>query len=332
MSGRRWPAEWEPHEATWIVWPWDASIWGPHHEGAQRAIAASIAALSHHERVDVLVPSAAWSFAVRERVERHGGRADAVRIACAPSDDVWVRDAGPTVIFEDARRRCIDWNFDAWGGKFPHAHDAGAAERLASAAGLERERAPFTFEGGAIEGDGAGTVLCTRSVARARGAGGVDAVEGALCALLGAERVVWLERGMGSDDTDGHVDTLARFAPSGAILAHAAASSSHPDADALEANLATLRGVFEEVVPLPAGVLEVDGEVRPASYANFYVANGLVLVPQYGLATDADALALVAAHHPGWRAVPIPCRALVTQGGAIHCATQQLPVPPRSAR
>ena len=112
--------------------------------------------------------------------------------------------------------------------------------------------------------------------------------------------------------------------PEAAGVLRARRSAAPADRTAVEA--------FEEVVPLPAGVLEVDGEVRPASYANFYVANGLVLVPQYGLATDADALALVAAPHPGRRAVPIPCRALVTQGGAIHCATQQLPAPPRSAR
>lgn len=325
MSARRWPAEWEAHEATWIVWPWDASIWGDAHEGAQRAIATAIAALAAHERVDVLVPSPAWAIAVRMRLEALGAPLHAVRTAVVPSDDVWIRDSGPTVVLAGDARRGIDWNFDAWGGKFPHTHDRQIAAHLCERSALERERAPITFEGGAIEGDGQGRVLCTRSVVRGRGAEDLAAVERALRALLGAREVVWLDAGMASDDTDGHVDTLARFAPTGAVLAHRAASDDHPDAATLSANVETLRRAFDCVVPLPAAALEVDGALRPASYANYYVANGVVLVPHFGLSTDAAALEAIAAHHPGRRAVPIPCRALVTQGGAIHCATQQLP-------
>lgn len=327
---RRFPAEWEPHRATLFTWPWDAEIWGREHDAAQNAIAASIAALSHGERVIVHVPAPAWRLAVMHRVRAFGGNVDAVEAQIVASNDVWVRDHGPTLVREGKTLRAIDWNFNAWGGKFPHGDDAGIAAHAAQAAGAVRERAPIVFEGGAIETNGEGVLLSTRSVALTdtRNPGATEAeITAALTALLGVHEVVWLDAGMGCDDTDGHIDTLARFAPNGSLLVHVQAESSHPDAAAMEANAAQLAQTGRwPVVRLAAPTLrDREGALLPASYANFYIGNEVVLAPTYGAPEDSAALAQLAAAFPKRRVVPVDCRALVSQGGAIHCATQQVP-------
>lgn len=327
---RRFPAEWEPHRATLFTWPWDAAIWGREHDGAQDAIAQSVAALSRGERVVVHVPAPAWGLAVAHRVRAFGGDDSAVETRVVPSNDVWVRDHGPTFVQDSAGLRAIDWNFNAWGGKFPHDADTRIAESAALAEGAVRERAPIVFEGGAIETDGNGVLLTTRSVALTdtRNPGATEAgMTHALRTLLGVDEVLWLDAGMACDDTDGHIDTLARFAPNGALLVHTMADSEHPDADAMEANATALEQDGRwPVVRLPAPTLrDRSGELLPASYANFYVGNQVVLAPTYGVPDDTVALHRIGAAHPGRRVVPIDCRALVSQGGAIHCATQQVP-------
>lgn len=331
---RRFPAEWERHEATLLTWPWDAGIWGAHHEGAVQAIARAAAALSHGERVVIHVPSESVAHRARAAVEEHAPDPRRVEFTLVDSDDVWVRDHGPTFVVERTGLVAVDWNFNAWGGKFPHDADARVALAAAANAGAAHERAGIVLEGGALECDGAGTVLCTRSVALTPTRNpGVDeaTIDAEIRRRTGATRVVWLDSGMACDDTDGHVDTLARFAPTGSMLVHVMADPAHPDADALVANLEVLRGALGaalagSVEPLPAATcVDADGELLPASYANFYVGNAVVLVPQYGLDTDDAALAIVGRHHPGREVLGLDCLALVSQGGAIHCATQQVP-------
>ena len=152
---RRFPAEWERHEATLLTWPWDAAIWGAHHEGAVQAIARSAAALSHGERVVIHVPSQSIAQQARAAVEPHGPDARRVEFALVDSDDVWVRDHGPTFVLERSGLVGVDWNFNAWGGKFPHAADALVAAAAAANAGAAHERAAIVLEGGALECDGA---------------------------------------------------------------------------------------------------------------------------------------------------------------------------------
>lgn len=330
-GARRWPAEWERHEATLITWPWSAEIWGEAHEAAQHAMAQAVTELSRGEDVVVHVPAPAWEYGVRDRLARLGADATRVRYIIAPSDDVWVRDHGPTFVEAGDRRVAIDWGFNAWGGKFPHERDAQLAATMGATFADTVERAPIVFEGGAIETDGRGTVLTTRSVALTdtRNPGATEAdVEEALRQHLGATDIVWLDAGMSCDDTDGHIDTLARFIAPGRVLVHVCADPTHPDAATLEANRATLATRFD-VTPLPAATLhDTDGQLLPASHANFYIGNEVVLVPTYGIDTDAPALTTLATAFPDHRVAPLDSRALITQGGAIHCATQQLPALP----
>lgn len=326
----RFPAEWEPHEATLFTWPWNGRIWREDHAEAQRAIALAIAALTHFEPVVVLVPDHRRARNVRAQVEAMSGDPERVECVIVPSNDVWVRDHGPTFVTSDEGRRAVDWNFDAWGGKFPHAQDARVAAKAAARFRVPIEKAPFVLEGGAIETDGKGTLLTTESVVlnpnRNASLSHDDATE-SLKELLGVDEVVWLKRGMASDDTDGHIDTLARFTPSGTILVHAVEDLEHPDAEVLADNELTLRRHERwPIRAIPADtVRSAQGDVLPASYMNFYAGNGVVLVPAYDVSSDADALRMVGDAFPGYETVQIPCRALVGQGGAIHCATQQVP-------
>lgn len=329
---RRFPAEWEPHEATLLTWPWDGRIWGAEHGEAEACIARAAGLVCRSERVEVHVPDEEVAHRARALIETlsPGAPLERLRFVVLGSDDVWVRDHGPTIVLEGNSRVAIDWRFNAWGGKFPHDRDAHVARAAAGRLGLACEVSSIVLEGGALETDGEGTVLCTRSVALSdtRNPAATEAdVERELCARLGARRIVWLDRGMGCDDTDGHVDTLARFVPGGDVLVHVMEDRDHPDAEAMEENARVLDASLPgRVVRLPAPTIrDREGDLLPASYANFYVANGCVLVPGYGAPGDERARDVIGRCFPGRLASTLDCRALVTQGGAIHCATQQVP-------
>ncbi|MFT4703428.1 MAG: agmatine/peptidylarginine deiminase [Bradymonadia bacterium] len=332
-DARRWPAEWEPHAATIVTWPWDASIWKNAHEGAMDALAKAAALLSHGERVIVLAPSEAWVPAVTGRVSAAGGEMTNIEIALIPSNDFWARDHAPTFVRSATGLVGIDWNFNAWGGKFPHDRDARIAAAVCDLLALDtpcvRERATLTLEGGALETNGQGTVLCTRSVCFTDTRNPIREEATATEELkkrLGADKIVWLDAGMSCDDTDGHIDTLARFVDPNTIAVHVTDDPDHPDAATLEANALTLASLGD-ILRLPAPTIRDErGELLPASYANFYVANSVVLVPAYGHPSlDEQARATLADAFSGRDVHAIDCRALLTQGGAIHCATQQVP-------
>lgn len=295
----------------------------------------AIAALTHDEPVVVFVPDHQRARHVHKFVTDFGGSLDRVECVIVPSNDVWVRDHGPTFVIDGTERVAIDWNFDAWGKKFPYGQDKRVAARAAARFRVPSEHADMVFEGGAIETDGQGTILTTASVALNANRNPHlkrSDVEAELTKRLGAKRIVWLESGMISDDTDGHIDTLARFTPSGVLLVHDVEDPKHPDARTLAANRAVLEGLDGwKVVPLVAATMRDDsGNVLPASYANFYIGNATVLVPAYGLTTDTAAAESVSKVFPNHAVVQVPCAALVGQGGAIHCATQQVPALPSS--
>jgi agmatine deiminase len=339
MSRYVFPAEWAPHAATFLTWAHDASIWGDVHAEVERTFARLAAELLAVERVHLSVPDRATSARVTELLIDAGARLDGLRVHEIASNDVWARDHGPTVVFDrhvaDADPRVfVDWDFNAWGGKFPSALDDLVAGELAARLGARRIRPGIVLEGGGIEVNGAGDLLTTEAVllnpnrnpnhTRAE-------LEAALRDLLGVERIHWLGRGLLGDDTDGHIDDMARFVDERTIVVALPRDPAHPDYDVMRENLARLES-FEgahgpfRIVPLPVPEPVVyRGEHLPASYANFYLANGLALVPVFAQPTDDEALEVLRGLLPGRRVVGIDCRALVTQYGAIHCVTQQLP-------
>lgn len=318
--GFRWPAEWEEHAGTWLTWPHNPDTWPGHLTDAREAFAAMVRALHEQETVNLLVGDAELEDAARATLSEAGVDTARVRFHRIATDDGWMRDCGPVFLVDDAGGRlAVDFGFDAWGGKYPPWEcDAAAGAAVAGAAGVERVACPTVVEGGAIEGDGRGTLLTTGRclLDPARGPGRTrESLERLLADQLAVQRVVWLEGEIEGDDTDGHVDQLARFVAPGRVVAV-------PQ----EATLAPLRAAGLDVLELPpTPAVRVAGAAVPASYANFYLANGVVLVPTFGVPEDARALGLLGELLADRRVVAIPSRALAVGLGAIHCVTQQEP-------
>lgn len=318
--GFRWPAEWEEHAGTWLTWPHNPDTWPGRLAAARDAFAAIVRALHERETVNLLVGDPELEDAARVTLSDAGVDTARVRFHRIATDDGWMRDCGPLFLVDDAGSRlAVDFGFDAWGGKYPPwDRDAAAGAAVAQAAGVERRACATVLEGGAIDGDGRGTVLTTGRclLDPARGPGRTrESLERLLADQLAARRVIWLGGEIEGDDTDGHVDQLARFVAPGRVVA-----VPQP------ATLAPLRAAGFDVVELPAApAVRVDGAAIPASYANFYLANGVVLVPTFGVREDARALALLGELLVERRVVPIPCSALAVGLGAIHCVTQQEP-------
>jgi agmatine deiminase len=340
-AARRWPAEWERHAGTWLCWPHNPNSWPGHLEAAQREYVEILRALQGREPVRLLVADAAAEDGVRRALAKAGVEPErGIEYLHVPTNDSWLRDTGPIVVEERApdgrsARRALAFGFNAWGGKYPPwDRDVEVAPRLARAAGLPVARADFVLEGGSIEGNGRGCVLTTESCllnpnrepGRTR-----EAMEARLAAWLGARQVLWLGDGIEGDDTDGHVDDIARFVDAGTVVA-AVADPSDADAAPLAENLRRLRGMRDQdgkplaVVPLPMPPPHhVDGQRCPASYANFYLANGVALVPVFGAPSDARALDVLRELLPGREVVGIPSRFLVLGLGSVHCLSQQEP-------
>jgi agmatine deiminase len=293
-------------------------------------------ALARHERVRLAVPDRATGERVLADLSSDA-RPNVEPFECE-TDDSWARDIGPTFAFAGRELVALDWRFNSWGGKYaPWDRDDAFAARVAELSGARHVRHDVVLEGGTLEVDGRGTLLITRS-------SGLDhkrnpeldrtAMEALLETSLGVSNVVWLDGAIGGDDTDAHIDNLARFTPAGPVVCARRSERAHVDftaLDRLRSELAAARDAdgrpFELVdLPLPAP-REVAGELMPESYANFYVANDCVLVPVFDSPTDEPALRVLEPLFPGRALVPIRSRALVRGLGSVHCLTQQQPAP-----
>jgi len=338
------PAEWTLHDAVWTAWPHAPDQWLEGLEAPQAALMEMVAAIvaidagdgkPRGERVELLVRDAADEAAARRLL---GPAVAGVRFRHAKYGDVWLRDTGPIFVARRGELAAARFRFDGWGGKYVMPGDSDLAARVMAWAGVNGAAFDFVLEGGAIEVDGEGTVLTTRQcmLGGARNPGlDAAALDARLRWALGAEHVVWLDRGLLNDHTDGHIDTLARFVAPGVVacMESSSARGGDPNREALEGILADLRaartagGAKLEIVTVPSpGVVEdAAGTLLPASYMNFYIANTTVVVPTYGVESDAAAVAAVAAMFPSRRAVAVDGKAVVVGGGAFHCSTQQQP-------
>jgi agmatine deiminase len=328
------PAEWVRHDAVWTAWPHAHEQWAEGLAAPQRALTAMITAivdLDPHdrprgERVELLVRDAGDERAARALL---GPAVAGVRFQYAPYGDVWLRDTGPIFVTRAGEVAAARFRFDGWGGKYVMPGDTEVAARVMQWSGVRGASFDFVLEGGAIEVDGEGLLLTTRQclLAGARNPG-LDArgYEARLRWALGVERVVWLERGLANDHTDGHIDTLARFISPG-VVACMAPAPGDPNHDVLRAIIADLRAAKLEVVtvPSPGAVHDASGALLPASYMNFVIANTTVVVPTYAAAADDAAVAAIAALFPTRRTVAADGKAVVVGGGAFHCSTQQQP-------
>lgn len=332
---RRFPAEWEPQDGVLLAWPHAGTDWAPYLAEAEQVFDDLARRLSSFGR---LVVAAADRAHVERRLTRAGAQLDRVSLFEVATDDTWARDFGPLSVEEGGKPLLLDFGFNGWGLKFPAARDNRVTRRLAEAGafGAPVKTVGLVLEGGSVESDGAGTVLTTAQCLLGpnrnphldrRG------VEAALEAQLGADRVLWLENGyLAGDDTDSHVDTLARLCPADTLV-HVACSDAddeHFEALALMADeLARFRTCDGRpyrllALPWPSPKFDAEGARLPATYANYLVVNGGVLVPTYRDPKDAEALATVAEAFPGREVVGIDCLPLLLQHGSLHCVTMQL--------
>jgi len=340
-AGWRWPAEWEPHRATWLAWPHNPATWPGRLERVYAPYVLMVRVLAERELVCINVCDEAMEAEARGHLAR--GRVDAergVRFHRIPTDDTWARDHGPIFLTrERAGRRekaVVDFGFNSWGGKYgPWDQDDVVPARVAELLGLPRFEPGVILEGGSIDGNGRGTVLTTESclLNPNRGAGRTrEGMESVLGRFLGATHVLWLGDGIEGDDTDGHIDDLARFVDPGTVVTVVEDDPADPNHGPLTENLRRLRGLRDQdgkplaiaTLPMPPPLF-VDGQRCPASYANFYLANGVALVPTFEAPSDARALAILQELLPGRQVVGIPCSDLVFGLGAVHCMTQQEP-------
>jgi agmatine deiminase len=330
----RQPPEWAAHRACWLAWPSDAELWRDELGPAQRELTGLARAIADDggERLEVLVPDAA------REAEAQAAIGPAARLHRIPFGDIWLRDIAPIFARGPEGVVAVRFGFNGWGGKYVLPHDTEVAERIASASGLPERRHNFVLEGGALDTDGAGTFLTTRQCLLNPNRGPIASerdVEARLSAALGATRVIWLERGLQNDHTDGHVDTLARFVREGAVIAMEPRGKEDPNREVLLEILDALRSAKDAAgralvvatMPSAGEVLDPSGRLMPASYANFYIGNRTVVVPTYGDRADDEAVAAIGRQFPGRTTVGRPARAILSGGGAFHCITQQEPAP-----
>ncbi|HET7844531.1 MAG TPA: agmatine deiminase family protein [Xanthomonadales bacterium] len=341
MAGSTWrlPAEWEPQDGVLLAWPHAGTDWRGNLADVEQTYAALVAAISRFERALVCVAGAEVRERAQALLQAADAKSDRVSFVAIDYDDTWLRDSGPISLAGGARRfRLVDFRFTGWGGKFEASRDDALVATLHHA-GLfgdaEHVRADWALEGGAIESDGEGTILTTWQCLNHRHPHlDRDQLRTTLAGHLGAKRVLILEHGhLEGDDTDAHIDTLARFASPTCIVYQGCddPTDSHFDelgrmADELR-SLRRADGEPYELVALPWArpVHASDGRRLAASYANFLIVNGAVLMPAYGDAADGAAAKALAGAFAGREIVPVPCRPLIEQNGSLHCVTMQLP-------
>lgn len=332
------PPEWAKHDSTWLSWPKNPLTFPPEIVSkVEAAYVAMIEALAAGERVDLLVDDARTEDRVRSMLS-----AKRVAFHRIESADVWIRDYGPTFVRKGGRARgvaAIKWEFNAWGGKYDDLlPDNETGLEVARSTGLRIFEPGVVLEGGSIDVNGRGSILTTEQCLLNKNRNpelGKAQLERLLHDYLGVETVVWLGEGVAGDDTDGHVDDIARFVNEDTVVCMAEPDAGDANHAALKKDRAVLaahkdkegRRLEVVTIEMPRAV-EGDGSRLPASYANFYIGNSAVLVPVFGDARrDSAALETLSECFQGRKIVPVDCRELVYGFGGIHCVSQQQPAP-----
>jgi agmatine deiminase len=325
-------AEWEPHEATWIAWPHNEEDWPGRFEPIPWVYGEIARKLSQVEQVRILIQNIAAEESARNVLTKSGANLEAVEFFMQPTDRVWTRDFGPSFVRDDTGAvAAVKWRFNGWAKYENHLRDEAAGYAIAGFAEVPVITPDFVLEGGSIEVNGAGLLMtteeCLLSPVQERNPG-VDraGIEAMFHDHLGVERTIWLRKGIVGDDTHGHIDDLARFTDAGSVVVVSEDDRHDPNYEPLRENLALLKQTDLRVRTLPMPEpLWFDGVRLPASYANFYIANNLVLVPTFNDPNDRIALNTLAECFPDRQVAGINCVELVWGLGTLHCMTQQQP-------
>lgn len=333
------PAEWAPHRATWLAWPHNRETWPSQLGRVQEIWLQMIVALAPHERVCLLVNDSQTESAVAARLRATDAVMRNISFLRIATVDVWMRDYGPTFVTRNVKEKPIalnDWVFNGWGGKYEgYEQDDRVAKQIAAQLDVPSFAHPVILEGGSIEVNGAGICLTTSQclLNKNRNPGmSQGEIEQFLKDALGVNQVIWLGDGIAGDDTDGHIDDIARFVSPNTVACVREANARDENYAPLEENFERLmaargeNGGKLEVASLPCPApLCCNGTRLPASYANFYIANETVLAPVFGDPADAGALGLLQELFPGRKVIGLQCTDIVAGLGAIHCVTQQEP-------
>jgi agmatine deiminase len=332
--GYRMPAEWHPHAATWLSWPRPDGISFPDRYGeALPTLAEMVRTLAPHERVDINVRNEEVESIARTTI----GAVPNVFYHRIPSYEPWCRDHGPIFVKRDHELAIVDWGYNAWGGKYPPYDDDDAVpQRVAESLGLSIFSPGIVMEGGSVDVNGEGTLLTTEAclLNPNRNPGlNQKQIGQYLLDYFGVTNILWLGDGIAGDDTDGHVDDLARFTAPNTVVTVVEPDPQDDNYWPLQENLKRLRAMRDQdgqplrVVELPMpGVIEHDGQRLPASYANFYIANDVVLLPTYRNAkADTIAMEVLQKLFTNRRVVGIDSTSLIWGLGSFHCLTQQQP-------
>ncbi len=333
----RMPAEWEPHAATWVAWPHNRSDWPGKFEPIPWVYADIVRHLAAVERVEILIADAAAERAARKVVQQSHAALDNVRFHRVATNRGWVRDYGPIFVKGRAGIGAVKWRFNGWAKYSDWRKDERAGAAIPGLAGVPACTPGVVLEGGSIDVNGRGTLLTTKECLLSRvqqrnpGMKRQD-YEKVFAEYLGVRNVIWLESGIVGDDTHGHVDDITRFVSPDTVVTCVDADPKSENYEALRENIRRLRDASTEDgkslatidLPMPAPVY-FEGRRLPASYENFYIANGIVLVPVFNDPNDRVALDIFADIFPDRDVVGIYCGDLIWGFGAIHCMTQQQP-------
>lgn len=340
--GYSFPPEWHPHDATWFSWPRPEGISFPDkYHTVPENMARIFAQIAPRERVEINVPNGNYEYLVKKQLEENGCPLRNIYFHHIKTNENWCRDHGPAFVLKRSRgkvrRAIVDWGFNAWGGKYPPFDDDDAVPtKIAEELKLPVFYPGIVMEGGAVDFNGDGVILTTTAclLNKNRNPGlGKKQIEQYLKDYYGQQHVVWLGEGIVGDDTDGHVDDLARFINPRTIVAAVEEDPQDPNYEILRDNLRRLElardasGKPFHIVRIPMpGRIEHDGQRLPATYVNFYFINGALLVPTYGnKRKDRKALGILQEHLPRHEVIGVDCREIIWGLGAIHCLSQQQP-------
>lgn len=337
------PAEWEEHDATWLGWPHEVTDWPGKFSTIPWAFAEIVRHLSRVERVYLLIENAVAEKRIRGILAKSGARLENVDFFRVPTDRGWMRDSGPIGVANSAGEVAFNhFVFNGWAKYANHKRDAATVGNVNKKLKRrvwqpEHQGRRVVLEGGSIDVNGAGTLLtteeCLLSKTQERNPGFTRGdYEAVFLEYLGVSKIIWLKNGIAGDDTHGHVDDLSRFVDANTVVTVVEENRADANYAALQENLAILNASTDQdgkplrvlTLPMPSPVY-FDGLRLPASYANFYIANKLVLVPTFADANDRVALNTIAELFPSREVIGIPCRDLVLGLGTLHCMTQQQP-------
>jgi agmatine deiminase len=335
------PAEWAAHQATWLSWPHKEASWPGKIEDIQPIYAQMVAVLARSEPVHINVNDEAMEAKVRALLQEAGADFSQITLHRFSTNDAWCRDHGAIFVYDesDSERRLVatDWGYNAWGDKYPpYDLDNLIPARMAEHLGVERIEGGMILEGGSIDVNGAGLLLTSEQCLLNENRNpdlSKEQIEARLKQLLGVEKILWLGEGIVGDDTDGHIDDITRFVAEDTILTAVEEDPEDENYPILQENLERLKEMTDlegkpfkiVTLPMPPAVVYEDQRL-PASYANFYIGNKVVLVPFYGHANDQRAAEIIQGCFPEREVIGIDCREIIWGLGAWHCLTQQVPV------